>query len=300
MKKSWMCVAMLAVAAALVLGADRASAGPVPVNDDSLEVWFRADAGVQKEGGAQAVNGDPVATWTDQAAGTDQSGANNAAPITSANRPTYVTNVINGHPVLRFDEDTTNKQFLTTGGISGFDAKMEFTAFVVASPTGSEDDIDVFFSNEHNNHVSLWGAAATPATSQYSFFARGVGPKYKGATGAGVSGFNVLEGAWTADDMVRVFVNGVAGTTASDADLAPDAHLNMYIGISGDLYNPLSGDLAEILIYNRELTADERNQVGFYLEDKYGLDTAYTPPVPEPAGLGLLGLALLGLRKRRN
>mgnify|MGYP000057406491 CR=1 FL=1 len=35
------------------------------------------------------------------------------------------------------------------------------------------------------------------------------------------------------------------------------------------------GDIAEMLIYERTLSAAELNQVGFYLEQKYSLDTAY-------------------------
>ena len=37
----------------------------------------------------------------------------------------------------------------------------------------------------------------------------------------------------------------------------------------------LNGDIAELLIYNRILSTAEANQVGAYLENKYGLDTAY-------------------------
>ncbi|NQU23246.1 MAG: hypothetical protein HQ567_18355, partial [Candidatus Nealsonbacteria bacterium] len=43
-----------------------------------------------------------------------------------------------------------------------------------------------------------------------------------------------------------------------------------------NLYN---GDIAEILIYDTALTADQQRQVGFYLEQKYGLDTGYRGPV---------------------
>ena len=35
------------------------------------------------------------------------------------------------------------------------------------------------------------------------------------------------------------------------------------------------GDIAEVLIYDRELTEDERNQVGSYLAKKYRINTSY-------------------------
>jgi hypothetical protein len=262
--------------------------GMGPVVDDSLQVWFRADKGCLDANGnvCWGTGGIPVKTWTDQAAAPGQSGANNAAQTGADNRPQLYRNVTNTWPVVRFDEShATYKQYLVTGSISGFANRSVFTAFVVASPTGEAGDVDLFFANVHANHEHLWGAAAALGTpTMNSFFARGNwggSPSYKGALGAAASGFNVTEGVWTADGMVRVFVNGVAGTTASEADWQPDAHTLMIIGknYTSD-GNALSGDLAEILIYSRELSEAERHQVGEYLEAKYNLTTAYATAKP--------------------
>ena len=54
----------------------------------------------------------------------------------------------------------------------------------------------------------------------------------------------------------------------------------------GDSY--LSGDIAEIIIYNRVLTEAERNQVGFYLSERYGLSTTYEEPPPPLRGALLI------------
>lgn len=66
------------------------------------------------------------------------------------------------------------------------------------------------------------------------------------------------------------------------------------------------GDISEILIYDRALSDDELNDVGFYLGDKYDVDTSYEPPpapIPLPSALPLFLAALAaigGLAKRRG
>ncbi len=52
------------------------------------------------------------------------------------------------------------------------------------------------------------------------------------------------------------------------------------LGLGGYRFNSeLSRcEVAEVIIYDRVLTADELNRVGYYLEQKYGLTTSYTAP----------------------
>jgi len=62
-------------------------------------------------------------------------------------------------------------------------------------------------------------------------------------------------------------------------------------------YNVSYGELGEFLLYVGPVDV---NAVGVYLQTKWNIQGAYEVVVPEPAGLGLLGVALLGLRKRRS
>jgi hypothetical protein len=129
----------------------------------------------------------------------------------------------------------------------------------------------------------------------YGFFARGVEGQetvYKGSTGAGASGTRLLEGSW-ASDTVQVFVDGQPASAVVGANWAPDNHSLLRLGISSGnaTSHPFSGDIAEILIYNRELTTPERNQVGEYLEAKYGLTTSYVTNNPTGVRLSHSGNA---------
>lgn len=64
----------------------------------------------------------------------------------------------------------------------------------------------------------------------------------------------------------------------------------------------LIGNIAEIIVFDRMLNDAEFQAVGYYLEQKYNLDTAFVNLVPEPSTLMLCGLAITStgmLRRRR-
>ncbi|NQU22982.1 MAG: LamG domain-containing protein, partial [Candidatus Nealsonbacteria bacterium] len=63
--------------------------------------------------------------------------------------------------------------------------------------------------------------------------------------------------------------NLVIGNSSSTYDLAADWRQRNW-----------HGHIAEIIMYEETLTDVQRGQVGYYLEQKYGLDTGYEPPVP--------------------
>ncbi len=77
---------------------------------------------------------------------------------------------------------------------------------------------------------------------------------------------------------------------------------NLAIGGANFSSRDYIGDLAEVILYDRALTPWEINQVGYYLADKYSLDSTYV--IPEPATLLVwslltgLGVALGWRRKR--
>lgn len=72
------------------------------------QVWFRADAGVLNPSSLPAANGNAVMTWEDQIGSLDVSQSN------ASFRPTYVTNAMNGLPVLEYDNSATDRLFNTT------------------------------------------------------------------------------------------------------------------------------------------------------------------------------------------
>jgi autotransporter-associated beta strand protein len=73
----------------------------------------------------------------------------------------------------------------------------------------------------------------------------------------------------------RFLLNGAQiGSTAGDYNAG--AGVSWVVGSNAAANGAqLNGDIAELILFNRVLTTEEANQVGAYLENKYGLNTAY-------------------------
>ena len=78
-------------------------------------------------------------------------------------------------------------------------------------------------------------------------------------------------------DVIRLYLNGpqVQSGTAGLVDYTSTA---ITVGANNDPNNSewWNGHIAEVLVYSRELTAQELNATGSYLKFKYGLITSYT------------------------
>lgn len=74
--------------------------------------WWEADLGAYNDAGVTlATNGQTVRQWNDQSGNF----GDNLAQATAGARPTYVTNVVNGHPALVFNPHATCCLQTTTG-----------------------------------------------------------------------------------------------------------------------------------------------------------------------------------------
>ena len=71
-----------------------------------------------------------------------------------------------------------------------------------------------------------------------------------------------------------VFVNtasqvDTAFLTAGNSENTPSN--NAYVGVSTNLTGFMSGDIAEVIIYQRAISDEERNSVELYLSQKWGI-----------------------------
>jgi hypothetical protein len=235
----------------------------------NLRWWLKADAGVLNPSAAPAIDGEAVLQWNDQS-----TILNNASQATSANRPVFRTNIINGNPVLRFSGD----QFVDAGVASGITTNNSFYFFLVFKPSsftagGTGDgsgtylmdrttpnnpltsfkivNTDKYHFQKRNNSGGVTGPISTVAANTTSFVIADYFRNFNTALGLGLNGANpVTSGDDSGDltaDPIRV---GRHSTTSGGG---------------------LTGDLAEVIVYNTNLTATQRQQVESYLAIKYGI-----------------------------
>jgi hypothetical protein len=233
----------------------------IPTN--AVALWLRADAGVSLSGGA-------VAQWN------DFSGNNrHAAQAVAVSRPTLKTAAVGGLPAVRFDGLNDFLTFnLPVNGLTGLSLFLVASSTQVQNPGTTQAENAALFWNE----TASWGTVyLSPFQSavHFRFGTTQIGNRtiYQRPSSAG-SGFTLTEAIKNAT-VDSLFVNG-AQVVSQSGKLPAIAGCrtlgNIARGYNDNTY--FGGDIAEVLIFDRALTAAERISVEFYLLGKYGLSAA--------------------------
>ncbi len=187
-------------------------------------------------------NGDTVSTWTDMSGN-----GNHAAAAGSA--ATYQTGALNGQPVVRFNADG-NASFNFTE-----DAAIRTVFWVVKNTHPGEH----FMLGDSNRVYDFHAGYSTLWSDQW------VSDSIKNGTtklmGTSVNGTTTVLPSDSYSLVTLVTTGPVRANT-----------LSVDRGMGGRSW---TGDMAEVLIYNRALSWTEELAVGNYLAVKYGLATAY-------------------------
>jgi alpha-tubulin suppressor-like RCC1 family protein len=227
----------------------------VPAN--GLQLWLRADAGLSLNGS------NSVARWTDQS-------ANQASlQATGAQQPQLIANVLNGKPVVRFNGTSNIVQ--TATAVDLFHGITDWTVILITKPASAQQANADIFDQQHNGGVGFVMEQYDANMNQY----------------------------WLGNDLVtldstqvKMLTSVRAGSTQRDyqnavkvSEVAASGFIPQTrpFGVGGWLYGGrfYSGDVLELLIYNRALTDLERGQLQDYLDQKYLI------PGMDPDGDGL-------------
>ncbi len=243
-----------------------ASASPAGV-----AAWFRADAITGLASGAA------VSTWNDVSGNGDD-----AIQTVNANQPVYVTNAINGQPVVRFNGASHNCLWLNRPVQDNFTMILVFqssqsnqgngTAFYngAALINGDQPRTANDFGAALNSNGQVMAGTGNPDTSINSGNGFNNGQPH-------LVTFTRTEG--TGALVLYVDGNQVAsGTGGTNSLTAPGT---LVLGEAGaDNTGYLTGDIAEVQIYNTVLSLSDRLSQEKALKCKYGLSGGAAPFVP--------------------
>ncbi len=260
--KRRMCVALMA--AGLLAAATAVPGADLPVKS-GLKLWLKADAGVQVNASGY------VTSWL------DQSGNGYAVSQAAAARyPTNVANVVNGLPVVRFSSTPSGSEdyLERTTDALGFTGNPAMTVVSVLREQGGSG-IDRYLQ-----------VGAQLTAGQSIAFCSDTAVRYNNGSetfdnDAQVTAFSI--GMWTKAAggnyaEPRFIKNGVEATPTGNNN--PTYTINLLnertrvgagLSATGALSDAFDGDVAELIVYNRVLSSNELNQVGWYLEQKYRL-----------------------------
>lgn len=238
-----------------------------PRNIPDCRCWLRADMGI-------ILNGSTVKTWVNQVSGVP----GNATESGTFDRPSYAAGV-NGRPCVRFDAASSQLMDWSLD-IVGEDPKTIAIVAKLASEPGTgfslyslKDVTASTFSEllidlntyQYNSFVHACGAwdSSGHSDSWGTSLARVHVHSYAGGGGAGPE---------TPGNYSAAF-NGAVKTAVASGAFARDGLVNGSIGRRDDIFGGFSfdGEIYEIIVYRRVLTAQEAIDLWGYLKARYAL-----------------------------
>ena len=293
---------LLLITMAGVLAGSMTSRALAEPSQTDLELWFKADSSLIERGdGNQPEVGDSVKVWKDVADGHHHA----VSEASETQRPIY--NEVGGHGVVSFSYGVGSYPCgLPVYAVSGLDTDT-LTVFLVARAKSTSNTPGTFLNATYTNGTasanSMWGMQRDNGSGLEQAWARSGSTEtdphvYSSSSSLTDSSLHIYSSVWASDDSITLILDGSAAPSGTAASGIPSVHDALWIGARDGQIDALYGDIAEILIYSNDLDAAAQNEIGYYLEQKYGIDSAYTP---EPATLSLLavGLACIIRKKRR-
>lgn len=215
---------------------------------DGLMSWLKADA-------LSLADGDAVSSWTDSSGE-----GNHATQATSSKQPSYRLGVLNNYPVVRFDGTADMLEFPDFAS-----AFTEGEFFVVMKGVNNT-------AGDFNSTPWIFGTAV--GEDHYCYADGNIYTDWGSTTRRNIGNPVPLFNEWR---LVNVVSKAGEWTMRIDGEVFYTTAVNTVgftstprIGGGSDTFF-WPGDLAEILVYNRVLSAAERKAIEYHFRSKYDL-----------------------------
>lgn len=247
----------------------------------NLVLWLKGDCGVEDGSSHSVLNGGAVGKWR------DQSGYGKDA-VEASNSPDYQTNQILGNPALNFT--AANGDRILSSGISDADAYM---IFIVAEPRSyASNNIGLIHAAPSGNAFS--GTTSTKSIGMWVsnlgvFWGRliqsnGTFVNYSQTSAAALGTYFIMTNYADGSSTTGQYIRGVEASASSSYNGTIQSWTDFGIGRQGT--ESWDGHIAEVIVYNRNLSESERGQVENYLASKYGTEIPRLTGTTGPGGIG--------------
>lgn len=226
-----------------------------------LDLWLRADAGT-----STLTDGSGVTGWGDNAGKLNNTYRSTNASVTYE---TGANDLANFHPVIRFDDDDDELRGIKMLNIHG---KTSMSSFLVMKEAAGANWENVFnFAGESDEHRIEVAENDKIAYFDNDYFdAYGDTDNLYAAT-SGLTGLFMFNGNYDGTNY-NVYTNHML-SESTPADLPIDANYGPYSIGKADGFSATSAnfDMAEVIVYDEDKSANEREKIASYLAVKYGL-----------------------------
>ena len=238
-----------------------------------IALWMVADSGVTADGS------NLVSQWKDLSGN-----GLHAVQASGSEQPTLTTNELNGHSVVRFNGSSS---YMTTPSFERGQNMYVVMVTKTTSTTGGSYGWQRVLSDD------LYMLIGYNNSDARNYFGNGV---WQGGNALGSSDVNNFQIRSTIHNGTsdKTYINGVASAVQNFTRGSHTSEMTIGAGFeSGSYVQHLSGDIAEILIFNKILTDVERLAIEGKLTLKYKIGAKSTVQNPT-VGSGQTGQYVLG------
>lgn len=252
------------------------------ITKSGLSLWLKPETGI-------TANNTNVTAWK------DNSDWHHDAITKTTDYPQLKTSLLNGYPVVHFNGMNNGME---TPAFKTFPDKRG-VFFIVARINGRSKTSGVGLGNllsTYHGAGATWQFGAT--TFKISYY-DGYGGEGFPVSDSPLTDWGILTISRYNDTLIRLYRNGQLHVVFPIHNNQPDSN-TLKIGFNGRLGGTvkdsipevLNGDIAEVIMYSRLLSASEIDDVHVYLASKYGLKLA-SPPIQKTWWFyGIIGLLL--------
>lgn len=230
-------------------------------NISGIILWLDAVSDVAFDD-SEIYDGDPVPNWYDIKPSHTEPYI--AMQTTPANRPTYIKDGIGKLPAVVFD--AANNSFLD---VSNFAANSNITAFVVGKFTNSGIILEHGINASSNDGFNINSAGTPPITVRRNSVSASAA---NNATWITPNNDVIIVMRYNGSSLsYKVNSNSFTNIAVSNGPASSSVSQDLYIGARNTGILPISGQIGEIIIYDRPLSDIEVDSVMKYLNKKWGI-----------------------------